>query len=186
MKKVFFIATAFIAATSLTGNLQAQEAAKTAGYDLKKNVKCRISNSSSGCDFTFTNDIVSPRDPASGLPTGKRQHKPFSFSVSSTDNSVTEVTTPKNTASKTSGGKASFSDLSVTITIKGKSQKLSVVDGEFTLPENCPNGECALAASWSWGASNSGSSKRCSVDFLLEIQDGVCMAIKTKGMGAQD
>jgi hypothetical protein len=24
-------------------------------------------------------EIVSPRDPASGLPTGKRQHKPFGY-----------------------------------------------------------------------------------------------------------
>ena len=24
-------------------------------------------------------EIVSPRDPASGLPTGKRQHKPFTY-----------------------------------------------------------------------------------------------------------
>lgn len=27
-------------------------------------------------------EIVSPRDAASGLPTGKRQHKPFTFSIS--------------------------------------------------------------------------------------------------------
>jgi hypothetical protein len=26
-----------------------------------------------------THTITSPRDPASGLPTGKRQHKPFTF-----------------------------------------------------------------------------------------------------------
>jgi bacteriocin-like protein len=28
-------------------------------------------------------DIVSPRDPASGLPTGKRMHKPFTLSAES-------------------------------------------------------------------------------------------------------
>ena len=179
MKKVFFIATVFIAATSLAGNLQAQEPAttKTAGYDLKKNVKCRISSSSTGCDITFTNDIVSPRDAASGQATGKRQHKPIRFSVSSSDNAVSEVKSPRDAASGQATGKASFSDLSVMITIKGKSQKLSVTDGEFSLPENCPDGECALAASWSWGASNSGSSKRCSVDFLLEIEDGACKQV---------
>jgi type VI secretion system secreted protein Hcp len=27
----------------------------------------------------FSHEIVSPRDPASGLPTGKRQHKPFAI-----------------------------------------------------------------------------------------------------------
>jgi type VI secretion system secreted protein Hcp len=29
--------------------------------------------------IAVTHSIVSPRDPASGLPTGKRQHKPFTF-----------------------------------------------------------------------------------------------------------
>src|SRR5262245_52235966 len=27
--------------------------------------------------IAVSHDIISPRDPASGLPTGKRQHKPF-------------------------------------------------------------------------------------------------------------
>ena len=30
-------------------------------------------------DVKGGHEIVSPRDPASGLATGKRQHKPFSF-----------------------------------------------------------------------------------------------------------
>ena len=29
--------------------------------------------------LSLNHEIVSPRDPASGLPTGKRQHKPFTF-----------------------------------------------------------------------------------------------------------
>ena len=51
--------------------------------------------SNAGLDFTSSNtqkgreghlpiiavnhEVISPRDPASGLPTGKRQHKPFTF-----------------------------------------------------------------------------------------------------------
>ncbi len=31
--------------------------------------------------ISFNHEVVSPRDPASGLPTGKRQHKPFTFLV---------------------------------------------------------------------------------------------------------
>ncbi|MEY2916399.1 MAG: hypothetical protein RIS73_113, partial [Bacteroidota bacterium] len=54
----------------------------------------------------------------------------------------------------------------------------------FTIPGGCPDGSYEMTVSWSWGASNSGSSKRCSVDFLLEIEDGVCHAINTKGTGA--
>ena len=30
-------------------------------------------------DVKGGHEIVSPRDPASGLPTGKRQHKPFGY-----------------------------------------------------------------------------------------------------------
>jgi type VI secretion system Hcp family effector len=40
----------------------------------------RVQGPFPGGPFTvlgFTHDIVSPRDPASGLPTGKRQHKPL-------------------------------------------------------------------------------------------------------------
>ena len=29
--------------------------------------------------IAVNHEVVSPRDPASGLPTGKRQHKPFTF-----------------------------------------------------------------------------------------------------------
>ncbi len=183
MKKQIIIAAAIIAATSFTNQLTAQEvaAAKIAGYDLKKNVKCRISSTSSGCDISFTNEVKSPRDAASGMATGKRQHKPFRFSVSAADNSVEESSgnnalRESPTKASTAAGKASFSDLSVMITIKGKSQKLDITDGEFSLPPDCPNGACAMSVSWSWGATNS-SSKSCSVDFLLEIEDGVCKQV---------
>ena len=200
MKKQFFMVAAFVAATVCATQLTAQTSEKTlktrtksnqanektTGWNLKENVKCRVSSSSAGCDVVFTK---APRDAASGLATGKRQHKPFSFSVSSSDNTVTENTDAGSASAKSSGGaagKASFSDLSVMITIKGKSQKLDITDGEFSLPADCPDGSCDMIVSWSWGASNSGSSKRCSVDFLLEIEDGVCHSINTKGAGAND
>ena len=181
MKKQIFIAAAFIAATSFSNQLIAQDgaAAKTTGYDLKKGVKCRISSSSTGCDISFTHEVKSPRDPASGLATGKRQHKPYHFSVSSSDNAVTE--SGARGVGKSSGGgvgKVSFSDLSVMITIKGKTQKLDVTDGEFSLPADCPSGTCAMSVSWSWGATNS-NSKRCAVDFFLEIEDGICKQVNS-------
>lgn len=43
MKRKFFITVALFAFTSITSQLVAQEAAKSSGYDLKKNVKCRVS-----------------------------------------------------------------------------------------------------------------------------------------------
>jgi hypothetical protein len=177
MKKQFFMAAAFVTATVCANTLTAQTTEKKASWNLKENVKCRVSSSSSGCDVSFTK---SPRDVASGLATGKRQHKPVSFSVSSSDNTVTENTVATTASAKSSGqgaGKASFSDLSVMITIKGKSQKLDVTDGEFSLPEDCPDGVCDMVCSWSWGASNSGSAKSCSVGFSIEIENGVCQQI---------
>lgn len=247
MKKSIFVAIAFMAATSITNPLFAQEAAsKTAGYDLKKNVKCRVTTTEAGCSLAFEYDVKSPRDVATGQSSGKRQHGTVKivkeFSVSSNDNAVAEVKSPRDaatgqssgkrqhkpmtmtkeldksspklaesvsspdaTAAKGSGGgagkvsmqdmsisKVNVQDISITKRCGGKSTKLSVVDGECEIPtDDCPNGECSLIASWSWGASNSGSSSmgsggsgRCSVDFLLEIEDGVCtaMAINEKGL----
>jgi hypothetical protein len=50
MKKSIFVTIAFIAVTSFTNQLFAQEsAAKTYGYDLKKNVKCRVIKTQTVC-----------------------------------------------------------------------------------------------------------------------------------------
>lgn len=237
MKKSIFVAMAFMAATSITSPLFAQEAAsKTAGYDLKKNVKCRVTQTEAGCSLAFEYDVKSPRDVATGQSSGKRGYDYYKaqsdFSVSAMDNSVSEVKSPRDaatgqssgkrqhkpmtitkeydksspklaesvsspdaTASKGSGGgtgkvsmqdmsfsKVNVQDISFTKRCGGKSTKLSVVDGECVIStEDCPNGTCTVVASWSWGTSNSG---RCSVDILLEIEDGVCtaMAINEKGL----
>jgi hypothetical protein len=163
--------------------------------------------------LNFTKIEMSNRDGASGMATGKRQHKPFVviYDVSSSDNSVSQVKSPRDAASGlTTGrrqhqpvavskemdksspklaesvlgsgggsGKVNVQDISFVIRCGGKSTKLSVVDGECVIPtDTCPNGSCSLICSWSWGASNSGTSSmgsgasgRCSVDFLLEIED---------------
>ncbi|MEN9909308.1 MAG: hypothetical protein RLZZ540_2457 [Bacteroidota bacterium] len=229
MKNSIFVAIALMAVTSITSSLFAQEAAaKTAGYDLKKNVKCRVSTTETGSSLAFEYDVKSPRDVATGQSSGKRQYQPLlirkEFSVSSTDNTAAEVSSPRDAASglatgkrqhspisitkemdKSSpklaeavmgsgggSGKVNVQDISFTIRCGGKNTKLSVADGECVIPtDTCPNGSCSLIASWSWGMSNSGGtsmgsggSGRCSVDFLLEIEDGVCtsMAINEKGL----
>ena len=227
MKKSIFITVALFAFTSITSQLFAQDASKTAGYDLKKAVKCRISQTENGCSIVFesspssaatgtakskkgydyymakssfsvsatdnsVSEIVSPRDAASGLPTGKRQHKPISISseVDKTSPIVAEsVSGAEASAAKGSGGgsgKVNVQDISFTKRCGGKTTKISCDGGDCEIPTyDCPNGDCSLIASWSWGVSQGGSSKRCSVDFLLEIEDGVCtkMAINEKGTG---
>jgi hypothetical protein len=250
MKKSIFVTIAFIAVTSFTNQLFAQEsAAKTSGYDLKKNVKCRVITTETGCSLAFEYDVKSPkdvstgqasgrrgydyykaqsdfsvnaadnavsevkspRDAASGLATGKRQHKPVTMtkeydkSSPKLAESVTSTGTSPDAAAKGSGGGAgkvnvqdlSFSkvnvqDISFTKRCGGKTTKISCDGGECEIPiGDCPNGECSITADWSWGVSQSGSSTagsagsgRCSVDFLLEIEDGVCtaMAINEKGL----
>jgi hypothetical protein len=247
MKKSIFVALAFIAATSITGQLFAQEsAAKTSGYDLKKAVKCRVIQTEAGCSLAFEYDVKSPRDLATGQASGKRGYDYYKaqsdFSVSSLDNSVTEVKSPRDAASgqatgkrmhkpmvitkeldknspisvesvsspvrtsaKGSGGgtgkvsvqdlsvsKVNVQDISITRRCAGKTTKLSGTDGEFEIPTgDCPNGDCTLICSWSWGISQSGSSAttsggsgRCTTEFVLQIEDGVCHAINTKGSGA--
>jgi hypothetical protein len=219
MKNSIFATIAFIAVASITSPVFAQVAAKTAGYDLKKNVKCRIVTTESGCSVIFDNqdaailskkgydyykaqssfsvsssdnsvsEVVSPRDAASGLPTGKRQHKPMTITKEldkSTPKLAESVSGSGGGSGKVSMQDMSFSkvnvqDISFTKRCAGKSSKLAVVDGECVISTaDCPNGSCSVMASWSWGATNS---SRCSVDFLLEIEDGVCtaMAINEKG-----
>lgn len=151
-------------------------------------------------------EVKSPRDAASGLATGKRMHKPFTISKeydksspklaeavakgkSSSDSPPVEIAIDEPAVQK-----VSIQDFHFTVSCGGKNIQVSCVDGECEIPTGeCPNGACSIIASWSWGATNSGSSSvgtagsgsgRCSVDFLLEIEDGVCtaMAINEKGL----
>jgi hypothetical protein len=242
MKKSIFVAIAFIAATSITTQLFAQDSAsKTSGYDVKKAVKCRVSQTDSGCTIVFESsapssdtssgtalskkgydyyqaqssfsvsaldnsvtEVTSLRDAASGQATGKRMHKPMTVSKEYdksspklAESASSTGTSSDETVAKGSGGgsgkvnvqdlsmtKVNVQDISFTKRCGGKTTKLSVVDGECVIPtDSCPDGACTITADWSWGASQGGSSKRCSVDFLLEITDGVCHAINTKGTG---
>lgn len=246
---------ACVAVTSISGHLFAQEMItkqrtksnnaneRTADWDIKKNVKCRVMQTETGCTISFEHDVKSPRDAASGLATGKKGYDYYKaqsdFSVSAVDNSITEIKSPRDAASGLATGrrmhkpftvtkeldkaspklietvakgrssgtvaseiaidepgvqnavtnqdlstaKATFKEFTVTKRCDGKVTKISCVDGECDIPiGDCPNGTCSITADWSWGLSQGGSSKRCSVDFLLEIEDGVCMAIKEQGV----
>jgi hypothetical protein len=154
---------ALIALTSFSNQLFAQEATSVspskASYDLKKNVKARVSQTDGnvtpiddwqeqkakiaqgqhiksailecrakptddGCVVTLENKIVSPRDAASGLPTGKRMHKPISVHVSSSDNSITEVKSPRDAASGLATGKRMHKPTVLTMEL-GKSKPSS-------------------------------------------------------------
>lgn len=140
------------------------------------------------------NEVKSPRDVASGLATSSTRSLNREASAPSlSEIVVTKSETQAIQSSGTGAGKASFKEFTVTKRYSGKTTKISCPDGECGIPlDDCPNGTCDLVCSWSWGATNTGSSGavvgsglgRCSVNFLLEIQDGVCtdMAINEKGI----
>lgn len=189
MKKHFFFALACFFALSITSQLVAQNSSESIQKTKTKSnqsndrssglkdesLKVKIRSTAAGCEIVFNQAIVSPRDAASGLPTGKRQHKPVVF-VKEYDKSSPVLA---KSSSGGGAGKASMSDLSVTVTSKGRTQKIAVVNNEFTLPDGVDE-DCDLVVSWSWGANNSGSSSRVDFPFKLTMTDGACVAIKEK------
>lgn len=198
MKKQFFAAFICAMGVILTSGLYAQNVSESIQKTKTKSNqsndrsssqdnelrKVKIRTTANSCELVFNQAIVSPRDAASGLPTGKRQHKPFVF-TKEYDKSSPQLA--KRTASGGMGaGKVSVQDLNVTFTSKGKTQKLAVVNNEFSLPADCPDDDCDLVVSWSWGMTNSGTSSRCEVPLRLTMSDGVCIAIKEKATGASN
>lgn len=206
MKKLL-LATAFFAMLCVSELVSAQDlkTVNTSRSNIKNNraeessaiqTQCvvNIASNETGCGIVFTNQVKSPRDAASGLATGKRMHKPISFIVSSADNSVSEVNSPRDLETGQASGKRSPGNPIGGLSIKGgknpggnQFNNLVVNNGQFSLPTDCPDGDCDLILSWSWGASNSGSAKtygQC--HFILTMEAGACVAIKTKGTGTSN
>jgi len=207
MKKQNHFALLFLAVFGITAQLFAQEPALKTVNTSRSNIKnnrvaedasiqnqcvVKLTSNESGCDIVFTNETKSPRDAASGQATGRRLHKPMVYIVNSSDNSVSEVKSPRDAASGLATGKRSPGNPIGGLTIKGgknpggnQFNRIAPNNGQFSLPADCPDGDCDLILSWSWGASNSGSSKSyAQCHFILTMQDGACVAIKTKGTGA--
>jgi hypothetical protein len=140
--KTKFITIALIAITCITSQLFAQETTtlktrtksnqtneRTAGYDLKKNVKCRVSTTETGYSIAFEYDVKSPRDVATGQSSGKRGYDYYQakseFSVNSTDNSVSEVKSPRDAASGLPTGKRLHKPITITKEMDKSSPKLA-------------------------------------------------------------
>jgi len=188
MKKKTFVLMAFILTVSLAGQLFAQETmgvTKTKTKSNQSNDRSIVESTSvcsgkircadGSCTISFEQEVVSPRDAASGLPTGKRQHKPFVITKELDKSSPTLA----KGGSGMGSGKVSVSDLSVMITIGGQSRKLPVVNDQFTLPSDGKDNDCDLVVSWSWGESNAGSGiARYQATFNLQVENGEYMASK--------
>ena len=188
MKKQIFIAIAVLVTVGFESELTAQDAiTKQRTKSNNTNERAVETSSSSACVgkircadgscvISFEQDIVSPRDAASGLPTGKRMHKPFVMTKELDRSSPAPI---RESPTKASSGKVSYSDLSVMLTVNGRTTKLPVVNDQFTLPSDGKDNDCDLVVSWSWGESNAGSSAtRYEATFNLSVENGEYMASK--------
>jgi hypothetical protein len=195
MKKqiVLMAFTAMCISVQLKAQQSSAKEASKSRSNIQNNKSCivKIEPIEEGCAISFDFLLKLSRDAGSGQATGKRPHKPL-YIVRASDNSVTEAKNPGVLSSSRSSNssKATMQGVSASFACS-KSGKISVVDGEFTLPADCPDGDHDLILAWSWGASNSGSnpppagsgSGRCVVTFTVTMQDGACHAISTKGTG---
>ncbi len=213
MKKKMFITAVLILSVSLTTQVIAQEVmqsqkatakpatpatATATMVNEKPTTVCtgKVRCTDGTCTIDFEQEIVSPRDASSGLPTGKRMHKPFTItkeldksSPELARESPTKGTTGavRESPTKSSAGKVTVNDISITVYVKGKSRILPVVNGQFTMPTDGQDKDCDLIVSWSWGATNSGSNSpgttgsgisKYQATFNLEMVGGEYMASK--------
>ncbi len=157
MKNIKFIAIAFIVVASYTNQLFAQvAAAKTAGYDLKKNVKCRVISTETGCTIVF--DGIGGI--AGGVVAGKKGYDYYksmsSFSVSSSDNSVAQITSPRDAASGLPTGKRMHKPFVITKELDKSSPKLAEAVAKGRASSDSPPADIAIDEPGVQKVSNSG------------------------------
>jgi hypothetical protein len=209
MKKSIFISVTLLIISCISNQLVAQEMItkqKTKSNNANEKISTsnqvdcvvKISPSDNGCSIVFDNAIVSPRDAASGLPTGKRMHKPVTFVVSPSDNTIVEVQSSTDLAGQTkeksssvptaSISKGSYNWIKASFD-KGYKQSVKSVpfeNGEFSLPADCDDGEYDLEISFTYQKIEIGNEKSSksyvSGHFMLEIDGGACRSIKEKGV----
>jgi hypothetical protein len=195
MKKKMFIATVVLLTAGFNSQLFAQETMDGTKQRTKSNntnektidqttTVCvgKIRCADGTCSITFEQETVSPRDAASGLPTGKRQHKPFTITKELDPGSSLAV---RESPTKASTGKVSVQDLSIMFTSKGKSTKLPVVNNQFNMPGDCDDTSDVIC-SWSFGGSHASTSavtkdsgiSRYQATFNLKMEEGLYMAPK--------
>lgn len=184
MKKLKLLPFAFLAFLSVStfaqGTMEIQKSKTKSNQSNDRSINAndesltvKIRSTGAAVEFVFNQAIVSPRDAASGLPTGKRQHKPFVITKEY------DKSSPLLARNGGGSGKVSVQDLSVTFTSKGRSQKIPVINGEFALPADGQDDDCNLSVSWSWGQTQTGQNlSRGNASFRLVIQDGACVSIK--------
>jgi hypothetical protein len=211
MKKAILISVVLMVVSCISNQVFAQEAItkqRTKSNNTNERngstnqwpiLTVKISPTENGCSIVFDNAIVSPRDAASGLPTGKRQHKPISFVINPSENTIVEVknTTEKNVSPTTENAKSTGTPIGGIIVKGGKNpggtefDKIVVTNGEFSLPVDLSDGNYELSISFTYqkielatkDAKNSKS--YVSGHFILEIDGGSCRSINEAGVSVK-
>lgn len=187
-KTMLFLVTGVLFISQIIAQ-QSPPGRSTGSNQDKRSCGGSITSLDNGLVISFFEEKL-PRDAATGQATGKRQHKPFSFMVSSTDNSVTEVKTNKVvTGQATSSDRASYSGLKIKLSKPNKDYSVDPyvettmrATNYFNLPTGLDDGEYDLGCSWSWGVSNSGSMREGKAMFKIEIKNGSCFGINEQGV----
>jgi hypothetical protein len=168
-----FLAIAFIAVTSLTGQVEAQKATKpnetgekSAGWDLRT-TQTRLSISPTSTGFNIVCESNPSNQSGGGMAVGKQaQSIPYSDGGKQEDFLVIKLKEVFITSHQ----------IMVTNS-NGKKIPVKIEDGVFTFPENLPDGDYNAKCSWSWGASQSGAHSQKAIDCHLKIEGGVCVTM---------
>lgn len=216
MKKSIFISVVLIIVSCIFNLLMAQETITKQrtknnnrnGGDGSTNqwpiLAVKISPTENGCSIVFDHTIVSPRDTSSGLPTGKRMHKPVTFIVSPSDKTIVEVTSSNDLASGQAKGKSSSEPTGIISKgtydwikasfDKGYKQSVKSIpfeNGEFIMPNDCDDGEYDLGISFTYQKIEMNNNEKVnsksyvSSHFIIEIEGGACRSIKEKGVSVK-
>lgn len=155
-------------------------AAKSAGYDLKKNVKCLISPTETGFSIAFVYYVKEPIDVTANQASGKKGYDYYQakseFSVSSSDNSVTEVISTRDATGGMPTGKRQYKPLTVTAEID---KSTPVIYNRASSSGTIVDGSTVVESSGGAGKVNMQDinfTKRCGGNTtVFSVVDGVCV-----------
>jgi hypothetical protein len=178
---------ALIAIVSISSHLVAQEGAVAAqeqavkgSWDQTKNMKCRVSPSEKGYSIAFEYDTKTPADVSVDELSGKKGYDYYKavteYSVNSSDNTITEVKSPRDAASGMVTGKRMHWPIRVEKEIDKSTPVLNKeVSGKVTMDDT-----------WTVGRSGGGAgkvsmqdisfTKRCAGNTtVFSLVDGECV-----------
>jgi hypothetical protein len=164
--KTKIMVIALLAITGVTSQLFAQEIiAKSTGYDLKKNVRCRVMPTETGYSIAFEYDTKAPQDVTVDELSGKKGYDYYpmktEYAVNSSNSAVTEIITPRDATSGLATGKRLHNPTN----IKHEVEKSTPVMNESA-------GNVTHEDTWTAGRSGGGAGKATFKEFTITKRCG--------------